>query len=253
MGQYTIELREIIERGLDIGLKNYPIWSEDYRETLNQKIIRHYKYKEIGFPTIGQFIDRLNMKMDEIMPYYVQLYKTTMYEYDPIHNADYTEEHTLTKDSEGNVVNKEIGTSEGTGTVTGTSSSESSSETSNDITNNHKQVSVDTPQSNVQEILDGSYEYASEVKNDFNQELGKTQNKGNASSEDKSTTNTSSTLTNDYESTSKHGEVETYKKHLKGNYGMTTSQAMIKAEREIILNIDMKIINDLRFLFMNVW
>ena len=269
MAKYTIELRTLLE---DIytrtqiyrSLTSYPLYipisNNDEvraiiptRTQLNEKLLNHYKYSEIAFESIEEFIDKLEITMNEIMPYYNQLYKTTLFEYDPIHNVDYVEETTTNRDSEGNVVNKETGTSEGSGTVTGQSTSESTSNSDTNATQNNKQVTVDTPQGNVAEILDGQYDYASEVKTEANSENTNTQNHGTASSNDTSTTETSSKLTNDYESTSKRDETETFKKHLKGNYGVTTSQNMIKQEREIIINIDMKIINDLRFLFLNVF
>lgn len=282
MSKYTVELREILEQGVDIGLKDYPIWAEDHRQELNTKIINHYKYREIGFETIGRFIDELNIKMHEIMPYYVDLYKTTLFEYNPIHNVDYTEEYTTTKDSTGNVSNTSEGTSETTGTVanseTGTSegqgtvegSSQSTSESTSNGTTNHKnkKVDIDTPQSHidVDNVLE-TYPYASNVSSEQNDETTTQANTGSATSQDSSTTNTQSHLTNEFESetnsntetsnksdtTTEQSETETHTKHLLGNYGMTSSQTLIKQERELIINIDMQIIAQLRDLFMRVW
>lgn len=255
MGKYTVELRELVKQGVDLGLKTYPIWSEEHREELNQKIINHYKYREIGFETPGRFIDELNIKMNEIMPYYIQLYETTLYEYNPIHNVDYTEENTTTRDSEGKLSNKEIGTSEGSGTVTGTSESSSDSSIESDTSHNNKKVDVDTPQSaiNVDSLTTGTIPYASNVTAEENTENTSQTNHGSATSSDSSTTETSSNLTTDFTSDSEKSELETFKKHLSGNYGVTTSQNMIKQEREIIINIDMQIIGQLRNLFMQVW
>lgn len=257
MAKYTVELRELVEKGVDLGLKTYPIWSEDHREELNQKIINHYKYREIGFETPGRFIDELNIKMHEIMPYYIKLYETTLYKYDPIHNVDYTEENTTTRDSEGNVTNKETGTSEGSGKVTGNSESSSESTIKSDTKNKHSNVEIDTPQGqlNVSDMknVDTAYPYASKITTDENNEETNQSNKGTATSKDSSDTTTSSKLTNDFTSDSNKKELETFKKHLKGNYGVTTSQNMIKQEREIIINIDMQIIGQLRNLFIQVW
>lgn len=72
MSKYTTELRWIIEQTLDdrglthiesnwpttyetIGLNDYPIFDEAYRNTLNNKIIRHYYTREIGAETVGRF------------------------------------------------------------------------------------------------------------------------------------------------------------------------------------------------------
>lgn len=255
MGKYTVELRELVEQGVDLGLKTYPIWSEEHREELNQKIINHYKYREIGFETPGRFIEELNIKMHEIMPYYIKLYETTLYEYNPIHNVDYTEENTTTRDSEGSLTNKEIGTSEGSGTVKGDSESTSESNITSETNHKNKKVDVDTPQNriNVDTLTTGNLDYASNVSAEENLENQTQSNSGSASSHDTSTTTTESNLTTDFNSESEKSELETFKKHLSGNYGVTTSQNMIKQEREIIINIDMQIIGQLRNLFMQVW
>jgi hypothetical protein len=57
-----------------MGLKSYPIFDEEYRETLNQKILNRYMFNEIGFETPQRFIFELNTKMSIIMPYYNDLY-----------------------------------------------------------------------------------------------------------------------------------------------------------------------------------
>lgn len=75
MSKYTTELRYIIESEFDLGLKDYPIWDETHRNILNQKIFNHYKFREIGFETANLFKDRLNTRMNEIMPKYNKLYE----------------------------------------------------------------------------------------------------------------------------------------------------------------------------------
>lgn len=76
MSKYTTQLRYLIEMNFDLGLKSYPIWDETHREELNNAIINHYKFREIGFETANLFKDRLNTKMSEIMPKYCKLYET---------------------------------------------------------------------------------------------------------------------------------------------------------------------------------
>lgn len=93
MSKYTTELRFIVEQGLqsrladnieanwpliysDIGLNDYPIFQEAYRETLNNKIIRHYYTREIGAETVGRWKMFVRDAMFLIMPYYNQLYES---------------------------------------------------------------------------------------------------------------------------------------------------------------------------------
>lgn len=91
MSSYTVELRQLIQNGYDIGLKDYPIFDESYRETLNNKIITHYWMREIGAETAGLFKLYLNRTMSEIMPYYNQLYKSAQLDFDPLNAYNYVE------------------------------------------------------------------------------------------------------------------------------------------------------------------
>lgn len=84
MAFYTTQLRDLVENGYDLGLKDYPIFNEAYREILNKKIIDHYYMREIGAETPALFVFYLNRKMQEIMPYYNKLYESELKEYDPL-------------------------------------------------------------------------------------------------------------------------------------------------------------------------
>lgn len=93
MSQFTTELRNVVNQTLDdanlprseanwyaaykiIGLDDYPIFDEAYRQTLNDKIIRHYWMREIGGETVALFRLFLRRAMHEIMPYYNQMYES---------------------------------------------------------------------------------------------------------------------------------------------------------------------------------
>lgn len=91
MSSYTVELRQLIQNGYDIGLKDYPIFDEKYRDTLNNKLVTHYWMREIGAETAGLFKLYLNRTMDEIMPYYNQRYKSAQLDFDPLNAYNYVE------------------------------------------------------------------------------------------------------------------------------------------------------------------
>jgi hypothetical protein len=90
---YAIKREPVIFRGttygtlpvLDdyspIGLAEYPIFDELYRPILNGKIIEEYFHREIGVETIEMFVWRLRAKMNQVMPFFNQLYESTMIEY----------------------------------------------------------------------------------------------------------------------------------------------------------------------------
>ena len=91
MSKYTSELRYLIENKYDIGLQEYPIFSEDYRATLNKKIIDHFYFREIGSETAELFKFYLNRTMSEIMPYYNKLYNSELLKFNVFDNVNYTE------------------------------------------------------------------------------------------------------------------------------------------------------------------
>ena len=115
MSRYTTQLRFPIEQKLTdlklsnteenwpqayqiLGLQDYPIFDETYRSTLNNKIIRSYYFREIGFETLGQFAWQMRRTMFEIMPYYNQLYKSELLDIDPFKTKDMNYDETWTRD-----------------------------------------------------------------------------------------------------------------------------------------------------------
>lgn len=88
MPVFTMELWRVLEMTDDIGLSEYPIFSEDYRERLNKLITDHYHNREIGMETIAMFRHAVKRRMNEVMPYYNSLYETQRIEYDPLATID---------------------------------------------------------------------------------------------------------------------------------------------------------------------
>lgn len=112
--------------GGDIGLDHYPIYDESYRATLNGKIVDHYLNREIGMETIPMFRLAMRRKMNEIMPVYNLLYKSTQIEYDPLSTVDL---RTVS-----------------TGTVASDTDNAGSNETTGDTSSVSRAVSSTTPQ-----------------------------------------------------------------------------------------------------------
>ena len=257
MARYTTFLKTLVESGFDIGLNEYEIWDENYRAVLNKKIMDHYWFREIGQETPGLFKFYLNRTMNEIMPYYNQLYETTILEYNPIHNADYTETHEISR-THDNVVDTtgEFDTIDTTDTTVESSSTGSSEDTTNSTMNtNNKHIGIDTPQSALDITDADSVTYASEIN--FDKNNGITDQSGTSTQQ--SSANSSSSVENNVVNTStgkredKGMNTETFLRKLHGNYGVKTTQSMIKEERDLIINIDMQIIRDLEDCFMNVF
>ena len=120
MSKYTTEVRYICESysGLDssVGLDDtdrviesaapkifsfwFPIFDEAYRGVLCKKILKHFYTREICEETVGLWKLRLNTKLNEIMPYYNQLYKSELLDFNPMYNTEITTSNKGTRKSE---------------------------------------------------------------------------------------------------------------------------------------------------------
>lgn len=76
-----------------IFTKKAPFFDENYRSILCSKILKHYYLKEIGCETVGIWKLWMNCKLEEIMPYYNQLYESALLKFDPFKDVDYTKTH----------------------------------------------------------------------------------------------------------------------------------------------------------------
>lgn len=64
-----------------------------YRAVLCKKILKHYYLREIGSETVGIWLLWMNTKLEEIMPYYNQLYASALLQFDPFKDTDYQRTH----------------------------------------------------------------------------------------------------------------------------------------------------------------
>lgn len=231
MSKYTTELRWIIENGYDLQLNEYPIFDENYRQKLNQKIINHYYFREIGFETVGLFRFYLKQTMNEIMPYYNQLYESALLEIDPLNTINFTETLTRTK-----IGNDTKNFNEDT-TVNSNGNSNSNSTKST----NFKDVESDTPQGmlsigNIEGELYASYARISKNEDTTNstahQETTDTQKRKNDEKINRE-------------------DNENYTRTEKGN--RESQSELLMKYRQTFLNIDMQVINELNDLFMGIY
>lgn len=233
MSRYTIELRYLIEGNYDLGLKEYPIFDESYREQLNNKIIQHYYFREIGFETEALFKNRLNQKMNEIMPYYNQMYESSKLKIDPLSTIDLEEVFSRKSKTTGE------GTSSTSGTGNNTNNFNSTDTT--DYGKISKFSDIAQAQTTPNEILNDKYLTSATV--DDGQD--KNTNTGTNTSQTESTTSGTST--------DKRNLDEDTTLTRKGNNGTASESELLNMYRETFLNIDMMIIDDLDELFLGIW
>ena len=77
MSKYTLELRYLYEDE-NFNLFDFPynLYDNDLKPWFEEKFFQHFMFYEIGFDTIGMFKQRLMSKLNDIFPYYKQLYET---------------------------------------------------------------------------------------------------------------------------------------------------------------------------------
>lgn len=253
MSKYTTEVRFICENSAGLseseGANNvdsildkcwnkvfnfdFPIFDENYRQVLCRKILKHYYTREIAHETVGRWKLALNAKLNEIMPYYNQLYKSELLEFNPFYDVD------LTRNRESS------GTSNKTSNNTETNSGKSENISSGSGTNNTNTLNrfSDTPQNSMdtQGIAD-SVPLTTVTK----------------VNEDNTTTNESTdTLTRNDSKTGNGTEninnTDKYIETVKGKQGTENYSSLLKKFRETFLNIDMMIIEDCSDCFFTLW
>ena len=213
MAKYTTTIRNLMDNNFDFGLKDYPIFDNEYRTILNNKILMHYYMDEIGFETAGLFKVYLNNKMNEIMPYYNELYKKQK---DLLLNFDKTTNltETFTRDN------------------TTDTNTKSNSTSSNTASGSSKNVYQDTPMGSITEQDIDNYDHAS------SQEFNKNQN--------------TSSIEDNSNLTGKATSLENYIRTKTGNNGRLYGIEILKMIKNNYMNIDEMVINELQDLFMGI-
>lgn len=283
MSRYTTEVRYICETvaGLDesVGYSNieqviknslakifdfdFPIFDEKYRSVLETKILRHYYTREIAHETVGLWKLKLCTKLNEIMPYYNQLYKSELISFNPMYDVDLTRERKV--DSSGT---RDTSTRSNTDTDTSGSGNRTSDVSlKNDTTNtdnstttgngSKKQMYSDTPQGAITDLEAGKYLTNATIDNNTNTDTtignGTGTQTGSTNSSEETENNTTSSTDASSTSNTDITNLENYIETVKGKQGTQSYTSLLKEFRETFLNIDMMIIDDLSELFFGLW
>ena len=214
MSKYTIELREIENCICYLFPKNFPFYtdSEELRLNFIQKFYDEYMFREIGFETVERFKRSLLGKLNKIMPYYTQLYHTEL----ESKNINFLLNKDLVETFEREVSGSSEVNSNSTSNATGTSNS------------NSNDIMYDTPNTRIDDMT----KYPTQ------------------GSQGENTATSSSNGTSTSNQTGENTQTEKTSLISKGNIGVTSSAQLLKEWREVIINIDEMILNDLEDLFM---
>ena len=290
MSKYTTEVRYICET--DAGLKeskgydsvneiiansrtkifnfDYPIFDSNYKNILETKILKHYYTREIGFETVGLWKLKLDTKMNEIMPYYNQLYKSTLLEFNPLWTEEYQTLHN--KKNDGTNVNNSLAT--GSTNVSETSVNSTVNKEKLDQTRDNTNVTSDlrkdtnvsrdkysdTPQGALTNIENDTYlTNARKITEDNKTEDDKTSiNEDKLTGNNENTSDSSNVKSSDNafnnanDSINVYNNLEDYLEVASGRHGKDASELLMNY-RKTFLNIDMQIIDELEELFLHLW
>lgn len=226
------KVKDIIEASWDkIFDFNFPIFDEEYRSVLCKKILMHYYTREIGFETVGLWKLKLETKMNEIMPYYNQMYESTKLKFDAFRDADYTKDHSGNNEGRSNTDVDNDRT---------TSDSHNVNRSRNDSGQSYNLFS-DTPQGALVGV--NSETYLTDARKITSNDNSSGNENGTAQGVEHIDGNTSHNYSN----------TDEYIEHVYGKYPGKSYSALLKEFRETFVNVDMQVIDELNKLFMLLW
>lgn len=255
MSKYTTEVRFICESksGLEVSggsgdvdniianswnkifTSKAPFFDEEYRSVLCQKILKHYYLREICCETVGIWSLWMNTRLEEIMPYYNQLYESALIEFNPLYDVDLKRTHNRKVDSSKQDDGTSKSVSSGENSESGTSSGSSN--------NTKKDLYSDTPQGAITGLDNENY-----LTN-----ARKVTDSGNSSSEFSNSGTNKSTVNGETSNTGTTNSLEDYVENVIGKQGTESYSSMLLKFRETFLNIDMQVIEEFSDLFMGLW
>lgn len=263
MSKYTTEVRYVCEQkaglvesvgfsGVDEVLEKcwdkvitsrVKMFDEDYRKVLYKKILKHYYTREIGGESVGLWQLWMNTRLEEIMPYYNQLYESELIKIEPLRNVDYSR----TYDKKGEGTKQETGSVDSTNTGSGNSEGSRSSVGSASESNGSTDLYSDTPQGAITGLEDMKY-LTNARKID---QTGSSSGTSNESYTDKQ--NNTEHLVSNTGNTSISNDSEVYTEKIVGKTDGASMSALLMEFRQSFLNIDMQVINEFSDLFINLW
>lgn len=241
----------------------FPIFDENYRSVLETKILKHYYTREIALETYGLWRLKLDTKLNEIMPYYNQLYKSELLKFNPLYDVELNRSHNtsskgtngLTSNAENDTTNGSTNTQTNNTTVSGTNSVTGTTHVANST--NDTDAFNDTPQGELDNVKQLKYLSSYGEKNqtgthDENTSTNSTNgNNTNGTIIDELSGNSNSKINS--ASSGNFDNTEEYLESVSGKQGGQSYSELLTQYRQTFLNIDMKVIDDLWDLFFTLY
>ena len=262
----------VIDSAIPAIFKNFPIFSENHRQELCEKILKHYYFREIAYETPAYWIFSINRKLNEIMPYFNQLYKTEAETFSPFLTGETEEIFTLLENENENESGNTSRNREHVTTFNGmeleNSAIQTQSKNNSSFSNSsaeqeeNRNAYSDTPEGTLSNVNDSRYltDYRKINDNKSGSESGQNTNSGSGSS----STDNKKYFNNRHddvkenengktENTKEKNHNQEYNKKTTNKGGGKSFNELLREFRENILNIDMLIIDELKTEFMQIW
>jgi len=255
MSKYTTEVRYICESlsGLSesVGFNSieetitkskdkifddtWNTWDPLYKPVLEQKILRHFYTREIGFETYGIWKFKLNTLLGEIMPKYNKLYELESKNFNPLWDTD------ITRTYEGN--EDRTRDTEAATSSNGTSTKKTTGADTNTTDSNSWNYYSDTPQGSISRL--DNLTYLTNATHDTDNttsttEYGKVES---TTAENKGTDKVDESI----------NTARDYVMRISGKYGTITYGKVVQDYLNSLFNVDAMIIEELEPLFMQLW
>lgn len=237
---------------------DYDLWSEDYKPILEKKILMRYFNREIGLETVGLWKLYLEERMNAILPYYNELYKSILTDYDITESTSMNESVKITEtEDEDRNLSRNTDTSstttrEGTSRYSDTASSDQTTNATVDESRSGHALNSDLPQANYAGVDYGtdSAETSETLDRTENQTIDATQSGSGDQTTNDTGTATGEQKTTDDESTDKKREYQE-KRHQSGNNVPIAD--LIMRYRKTLINIDEMVVREFADLFMTIY
>lgn len=252
----SIEVRKLLQDpnfilfDFDYSFYNDSVDDKNHFERLFED---HFFFHRIGFETVARFKHSLRSKLNVIAPKYVQLYESELKSknIEFLLNKDYTETYTREIDRINNEkLNEQINNSK---------KSDSKVDVKNDSSNDINQSNNNTNKSKNSD-LDGGVSEAN-LTQGYLTGVSENIDSGNTNTKatDKSSNNSVGSATDIISGTTvgskdvTNNDKENYTLVGKGNIGTTSSAALLREWRSVMININEMMLDECRDLFMLVY
>lgn len=249
--EHRFTLHEIVEGfGMGLGLDDYPIWKEEYREHLNQTIYEHFMFRRIAAPTPQMFVFYLNRRMRERMPAYNEIYKKLAETDSPFDTYEETRQaNTAIEGQSARATHDEV---EGTQDVTG--HSDTSSESTESASTNSDSLATNTTSNTPASYMENPYDpkYMSSLAQSKSNATGSSEGESASKGTEDSTNETRTRSEADGTDNANHSQSTDYLSKVNARSGFL-ADVIESSLSQGFLNTDLMVCDMLEPCFMQVW